>query len=70
MEPQTPTSEAQLLEVLQKLDARKGAWAALPPRERAALLRSCLKTTAEVCITMSYASYCCFLEASNAIVVI
>lgn len=42
------TSEAELKAILESLDNRKQAWAALGAAERAALLRETLKTTSAV----------------------
>ncbi len=42
------TSEAELRAILESLDNRKQAWAALGAAERAALLRETLKTTSAV----------------------
>ena len=47
-EPIPPTSEAELDAIVGRLQAKAPEWAALPPAERAALLRSCLDTTLAV----------------------
>ena len=43
------TSQAELQAILESLDNRKQAWAALTAAERAQLLRETLKTTIAVC---------------------
>ena len=44
-----PTPQAELQAILESLDNRKQAWAALTATERAQLLRETLKTTIAVC---------------------
>ncbi len=43
------TSQAELQAILESLDSKKQAWAALTAPERAQLLRETLKTTIAVC---------------------
>ena len=48
MSPMPPTELPRVDEMLSRLDARRGAWVALPPAARAALLRDCMETTLAV----------------------